>query len=1306
MADARVEFGNADILPGVAFGTQAPPARGVGPGGVALGGQTIIQPTGDQTLTPTFLSVPLMPEGIDEVWHEIKRGFELTMKRSERDAVRNVVRANDDEAGRTLAGEPRFSLQTSPEVRQMFSSEDRFLRAVGAISKADSLRPLLDEKDQEIRELVGQPADSLVGGAFRDVSRFMAWFLPMNLVMKAFKIGAATRAVFAGAGAEVLAYDPTEVRLSNMLVDLSKEYPAISNLLQEQLAADPTDGEGEARRKQMLEGALLAIIPDAAVGGGKSAAAGIGWLWRQVKGQQTTRTAKQEAAAIGNPNSLGGMTFGPTLPIQQAADFRAAEMMNEVAAKEIAKGDRLTTEAGTAALRVEQLTGEYRQRLITELQLPDADVAAKTTQFKVLLEANLLPQKIGSTGQDFLNKLDQGWNEMQNPESPGFWNKLFASGRTELLDRSGNLKREFSKLGPAGETAKMMFDLTAGASPRAGMVFDSARKSIYGGKLSVDELGNFTEVPQDVLTGYLDQADRKWLDEIIATRSVSQILTRHPDFNPGIEGMTVLDAQQSLKLLHDQLGPEKFAILNRRATIYFDEMRRMVDYLDENGLLEVGEAEALKRWDYSPTKFINTIDPLDPIATQRFGKSVSSSGIEVLGGGADKALLTDSEKFLAEIIGRTYSRVFKNRASAAVYDLANQVPDNGFVTTSKKEGTQAGWVQQEALIEGKKVQFWMDPKYYNEYAPEPYTHSTLASLLAMNGLVKPFATGINPEFIITNFPRDLQHLWLSTSTYSRVLPIAMGEMAVDLASIWSDVIKRGPKFQEYMEQGGGMNLLTHQGQLRSTSALPETIKGREASARVGEAFHALGYFNETSELLTRMMHRERLIKQGMDPVQATYEARNRLDFAQGGKTTKALEAVFPYINAAVQGYRGIGREAAKNPVAFAAKTAQLAGIFGNLYLSQAAMAGYKAVPAHVKAQNIVIMLPGVQEYDDQGPRHGYITIPIDHSVVGLKAGIDAMMEKMQTGENPSPEQIKAVASSIGGIVPGSTMPASVNAMFALWGNQNWWQNREVWPGDPATPFVERYQINPDRPTSPVAVDVGRMVERAGLGSTPLASPMQLEAAFGALVPQNVWTDLAGWGWAAATGAVDDRTKADTTAEMIAQTPGLRRVLKFTQPFTEYAEAIHAAEGEAAGVTWSQNRELNFLIDRFNDGKTNQSRVEVLRFIDQQPQASRVGLMESFQRAEVIDNAYKRAGLPAGIAGPPPAWWNSLAALPIDPKVKVFVDEFAEAWVDPEFKDQRVSVMRTLVNSAPGFQGTEFRQALGREMSARGFSYRF
>ena len=125
-----------------------------------------------------------------------------------------------------------------------------------------------------------------------------------------------------------------------------------------------------------------------------------------------------------------------------------------------------------------------------------------------------------------------------------------------------------------------------------------------------------------------------------------------------------------------------------------------------------------------------------------------------------------------------------------------------------------------------------------------------------------------------------------------------------------------------------MEFLTHQGGFG---------KAYKPTGRISNAFEALQtaarYLGETSETWTRLALRERALKNGKSPLQATYEARNYLDFAQGGSLVKAADSAIPYLNASVQATRGLLRAPKQDPKGFAVKSAWISGLAANLWFA-------------------------------------------------------------------------------------------------------------------------------------------------------------------------------------------------------------------------------------------------------------------------------------------------------------------------------------------------------------------------------------
>ena len=105
-----------------------------------------------------------------------------------------------------------------------------------------------------------------------------------------------------------------------------------------------------------------------------------------------------------------------------------------------------------------------------------------------------------------------------------------------------------------------------------------------------------------------------------------------------------------------------------------------------------------------------------------------------------------------------------------------------------------------------------------------------------------------------------------------------------------------------------MEFLSEQGRVNRR----ETIPTGKAAQALDAAEYYMRYINETSEILVRLAVRERAIKNGMaeykkanktDPdakamkqikLDATSQARDYIDFSQGGSWAKAIDSFFPY----------------------------------------------------------------------------------------------------------------------------------------------------------------------------------------------------------------------------------------------------------------------------------------------------------------------------------------------------------------------------------------------------------------------------
>ena len=158
-----------------------------------------------------------------------------------------------------------------------------------------------------------------------------------------------------------------------------------------------------------------------------------------------------------------------------------------------------------------------------------------------------------------------------------------------------------------------------------------------------------------------------------------------------------------------------------------------------------------------------------------------------------------------------------------------------------EEGVQKKWYANKQIAElrlfhlgkkiGKHIGFWENgnPKFefyfsngeHQGIAKEWYkndavmNHSVAEWISWLSGakILKALATGYNPAFVLTNIPRDLGLIWLSTNEYSAHLPLVPFQMLKDMATVFSDVIMNKGRVKDFIKEGGSFGFLTHYGKM-------------------------------------------------------------------------------------------------------------------------------------------------------------------------------------------------------------------------------------------------------------------------------------------------------------------------------------------------------------------------------------------------------------------------------------------------------------------------------------------------------------
>tara|TARA_R110002020_G_scaffold288373_2_gene503839 strand:+ start:11206 stop:15063 length:3858 start_codon:yes stop_codon:yes gene_type:complete len=698
---------------------------------------------------------------------------------------------------------------------------------------------------------------------------------------------------------------------------------------------------------------------------------------------------------------------------------------------------------------------------------------------------------------------------------------------TKTIDVSGNVKKELREQGVLGQQAAIMHDLALGSNAKSVMIFEDAAKRIFNG---------------------LNKHERKLLDTMIETRRNITIKEYRNDYKiPG-------GYQGNIAYLNEikKSDPRLYKKLNSKADEFFSEMNMNLKELYDNGLINDKTYSLLKDKDYTSKEFIDYIDPGKSYTSGGKKITVTSSGLKSLEKGSEKSVNLDQAGKLFRNISLVQSRIAKNKSNLSMRDMIKENPNNGIATELKKgQKPPAGYEAVSYFEKGKKKEFYMPKEFANEWVvADPAINSNLAntvSWLSGNKILKSMATGYNPEFALVNFPRDIGYVYLTTSEYSPHLPKFAAQMSRDLGSVAVDAFTRKGKYRDYVMEGGGMEYLTHQG------GLGKSYKPAGKITNAFEAFKSIAsYAGETSEIWVRLALRERALRNGKSPLNATYEARNYLDFAQGGSFIKALDSAMPYLNATVQATRGLVRSAKNKPKDFATKSAWISGTASSLWFANNVVNGeaYDQINERIRNDNWIVTTPFSYTDERGNKRYMYYKFPKDQGQRIIASTTDALLEKTYKNKDASDQVIEGLKDLAGFVPTASSLPPGLDALLGASINYDFFKGEPIYD-DRGRPIDPTEEFTPGR-TGQAFIDFAQSLPEKA--PDIVRSPDRLEYMVEQFTTRrNIWTDLVGGGYKTLTQGQDEQATEEFTRQMLKDIPGARRFVSFTSPYQEDKE---------------------------------------------------------------------------------------------------------------------------------------------------------
>jgi hypothetical protein len=1095
----------------------------------------------------------------------------------------------------------------------------------------------------------------------RDLTRFL---LTWGVMGRAVGPGYVSKGLVAPAVSDMIAFSSDEPRLSGMIAEA--DVPGLSSLVETFLVSDPDDSEAMAKFKQGMEG----IVIGGAVDKTFNVLSGVYHAARGVKAIFKARVTGKPASVQQMPGNYGN---GRAL---EEADALAAREAHAILSSKVA------LKPGDDPATVATLNFEAKlQELGVWDSFPVPDRMAKLQWFNARAKTVFDPQT-GSLLPPIRNTSvadRRRWNEayeknvkaveeIHKKQHKVTLKTIMDSFERAWIDSSGSFRSALEAT-PDGAIAAEKLALSAGATTHGDMIVTQAVRDIYRRK-----------VPRLPIYREIDKADRALLDRTIFLRRMSQVKSYKEEFGKSNE-LTKHDAvfyEEQMQDMRAAVGEEKWTDLLNRSDKYFEVVHKQLDGLLDSGVISKEEHQALYRFKYSPLRYIRELD--QPVAkfTSRSGEtiSVSSSGILPLQSGSKEVIQMDSEQFLQEIVVRSTSKAARNKANVALFRMAEK-GDSPFVKSQIPKGQSSEWVEISVKDAGETKQFYLSKDYAEQWAASPKDVGAIWRAVGTASgapLVRAGATGaLNPEFALSNFPRDMVYNMMVSNQYSGFWPRAFQQYGEDLAEIIPDVLNNGPMMRSYIERGGGMEFLTHQGMLKP---------GKRTVSAARDMQDIVAYLNTTSEEINRLTVMNRTLKNikkehGPDYVfseddldHAVFTARSTIDFHQGGTYSKALNEMFPYLNAGIQGLRGTVRFAKNNPAKAAGYAGQLLGVYAAFDLASKSInpEAHSAVPEFID-NNFMTLTTPYSFIDEEGDRRWmYFKIPIDHSTIGLNVLGKSLNRAWSNEGLPNEKQTTAmqdmanVLKSQFGMVPGAQLPPVISGMVAYAGNFDWWRQSPAWTGEQGIPASMEFL--PGR-TPPIFADIAALAKGGDddVETGVEISPERAHAAIRQIMPDNIFTQSMGMGYKMATENVD-REVLDpldkSLVEKLKSVPFVRKYIGFTSPHASAADLVEEAGAEARGPQVRINRQVDRFATEIAQGTEGRTMESAAKWISQEvPPEMRTAALEKLTDSVSLSKFYSASKYDdSRIYLPSRKWWSHVASQPPAARAKLVAEQVA------------------------------------------------
>lgn len=417
-----------------------------------------------------------------------------------------------------------------------------------------------------------------------------------------------------------------------------------------------------------------------------------------------------------------------------------------------------------------------------------------------------------------------------------------------------------------------------------------------------------------------------------------------------------------------RLAAGKMADGRDRAAVYrealnkFNSLQRSVlDVAQEAGLVDPSARQLWESEFYVPFYRVMEDDATGTMGPGQIGGLVGQHAYKRLKGGTDK---------LGDLVANTVSN-WSHLLSASMKNLAAQ----SALQEAEKLGIAKRVRQAErgsvrAMFNGQERHYLVDdPLVMNALTALHYVGSNDPFTKAARKFKHALTVGvtISPTFRVRNLLRDTIQAMSIDSNLS-VNPLR------NLAEGWKATGAESDTWRRLMAGGGAVRFGSfNDGNARNVKRLVDELGAHPddvitSPAGMGRALRkAFDWYQETgdrAETINRAAIYQQARKAGRSHLEASYAARDLMDFTAGGtfSAIRLLSQVVPFFNARLQGMYKLGRGAAADPARFVAVTGAVAMASALLYLGMKDDDDYKQLPDWARNSFWITKLPGTNQF--------------------------------------------------------------------------------------------------------------------------------------------------------------------------------------------------------------------------------------------------------------------------------------------------------------------------------------------------------